>query len=126
MSNPKPDLHNDNAHIKFGENPLRFTQVIVLCCRLITLSKIEEIYQLAILNQISTTSMHIPSLVKIHWYLLKLSSGNENKDMLWAPNSFKNLGNLPISNPKPDLHNINAHTKFDKNSSILTKVTIQK
>ena len=28
--NPKPDLHNINAHFKFGENPLRFTQVIVL------------------------------------------------------------------------------------------------
>ena len=24
--------------------------------------------------------MHTPSLVKIHWYLLKLSSGNENTD----------------------------------------------
>ena len=30
MNNPKPDLHNINAHIKFGENPLRFTQVTVL------------------------------------------------------------------------------------------------
>ena len=30
MSNPKPDLYNINIHIKFGENPLRFTQVIVL------------------------------------------------------------------------------------------------
>ena len=30
ISNLKPDLHNYNARIKFGENPLRFTQVIVL------------------------------------------------------------------------------------------------
>ena len=30
MSNPKQDLHNINAHIKFGENRPRFTQVIVL------------------------------------------------------------------------------------------------
>ena len=29
-----------------------------------------------------------------------------------ADNSVKNWRNLPISNPKPDLHNINAHTKF--------------
>ena len=29
MSNPKPDLHNINAHTKFGENPLMFTQVII-------------------------------------------------------------------------------------------------
>ena len=132
MSNSKLDLHNVNAHIKFGVNPLRFTQVIVLklktdvlwadnsskiykicplaipkqtqyqctyqvwwksidiywsyhpemkiqtCCRQITLSKIDKICQLAIPNQIFIISMHIPSLVKIHRYLLKLSSGNGN------------------------------------------------
>ena len=30
-------------------------------------------------------------------------------------NSVKNWLNLPISNPKADLHNINAHTKFGEN-----------
>ena len=30
MSNPDPDIHNINAHIKFGEDPLRFTEGIVL------------------------------------------------------------------------------------------------
>ena len=29
INNPKPDLHNINAHTEFGENPLTFTQVIV-------------------------------------------------------------------------------------------------
>ena len=29
ISNQKPDLHNSNAHAKFGENPLKFTQDIV-------------------------------------------------------------------------------------------------
>ena len=29
ISNPKPDLLNDNAYSKFGKNPLLFTQVIV-------------------------------------------------------------------------------------------------
>ena len=28
ISNPKPDIHNIKAHIKFGEMPLMFTQVI--------------------------------------------------------------------------------------------------
>ena len=37
-----------------------------------------QICPLAIPNQISTISMHIPSLVKIHWCLLK-SSGNEKR-----------------------------------------------
>ena len=30
MSNPKADLYNINAHIKYGENLLRFTKVIAL------------------------------------------------------------------------------------------------
>ena len=29
-SNPKADLYNINAHIKIGNNPLRFTQVIMI------------------------------------------------------------------------------------------------
>ena len=82
ISNPKPDVHNINAHTKFGENPLMFTcyhlgTKIWACFGQITVSKIDEIRPLAIPNQISTISMHIPSLVKIHWCLLKLSSGNE-------------------------------------------------
>ena len=48
------------------------------CHGQITQSKINEICPLAIQNQISTISMHTSSLVKIHWNLLKLSSGNEN------------------------------------------------
>ena len=32
---------------------------------------------------------------------------------MWRENNFvKNLLNLPNSNPKPDPHYINAHTKF--------------
>ena len=30
MSNPKAELHNINAQMKSAENPLRFTEVIVL------------------------------------------------------------------------------------------------
>ena len=40
-------------------------------------------------------------------------------DLSLADNSVKNWWNLPISNPKPDLHNINAHTKFSENPLIL-------
>ena len=59
--------------------------------------------------------MHIASLVKIPCYFLKLQSGNENMGVSPADNSVKIWRNLPISNPKPDLHNINAHTKFGEN-----------
>ena len=104
--------------VKIPRHLLKFTQVnawktkILACLRQIT--KFDEISQLEIPNQISKVSMHIPSLVKIHWCLLKLSSGNENMGMPRADNSVKIWRNLPISNPKPDLHNINAHTKFVK------------
>ena len=41
-------------------------------------------------KQISTISMHMPILVKIHWYLLKLLSRNKKSDMPRADSSVKN------------------------------------
>ena len=46
--------------------------------------------------------------------------------MSQADNSVKNWRNLPISNPKPDLHNINAYTKFGENPLMFTRVIIRK
>ena len=71
-------------------------------------------------------SMHIVSLVKIPCYLLKLSSGNENMGVSRADNSVKIRRNLPISNPKPDIHNINAQTKFGENPLMFTQVIVLK
>ena len=47
-------------------------------------------------------------------------------EMWWADNSVKNWQNFPISNPKPELHNINAHTKFGQNPLVFIQVTIWK
>ena len=47
-------------------------------------------------------------------------------DVSRADNSVKHLRNLSISNPKPDLHNINAHTKFGDNPLMFTEVIIRK
>ena len=72
-------------------------------------------------------SMHIASLVKIPCYLLKLSSRNENMGVSGADNSVKIWRNLPISNPKPDLLNVNAYSKFNENPLLFTQViTVQK
>ena len=46
--------------------------------------------------------------------------------MTRVDNSVDIWQNLPSCNPKPDLHSINAHTKFDKNPSMLTQVIIRK
>ena len=46
--------------------------------------------------------------------------------MLRADNSVKNQRNLPISYTKPDIHNINAHTKFGENLLMFTEVIIWK
>ena len=69
-------------------------------------------------------SIYIASLVKIPCYLLKLSSGNKNMGVSRADNSVKIWRNLHISNPTPDLHNIN--TKFGENPLMFTQVIIWK
>ena len=72
ISNPKPDLHNINAHTKFGENPLMFIKLSLSGNENMGVSradnsvKFDEICPLAIPNQVSTISMHLPSLMKIH------------------------------------------------------------
>ena len=43
-----------------------------------------------------------------------------------ADYSVKNWRNLTISNPKQDLYNINAHTKFGENPLMFTQVIIRK
>ena len=71
-------------------------------------------------------SMHTASLVKIPCYLLKLLSGNENMGMSQADTSVKIWQNLPISNPKPDLLNVNAYSKFGENPLLFTQVIVRK
>ena len=68
-------------------------------CRADNSVKFDEICPLAIPNLMSLLSIHIPSLVKIPCYLLKLSSENENIGVSRADNSVKIWRNLPISNP---------------------------
>ena len=55
---------------------------------------------------------------------VQVSSGN--MDLSQVENDVKNGWNLPISNPKPDLHNISAHTKFGENPLTFTQVLIWK
>ena len=70
--------------------------------------------------------MHIASLMKIPCYLLKLSSGNENMGVSRADNSVKIWRNLAISNPKPDLLNVNGYSKFGENPLLFTQVIVGK
>ena len=49
----------------------------------------------------------------------------ETKISARADNYAKNWRNLPINNPKPDLHNINAHIKFAENPLMFTQVIIR-
>ena len=79
------------------------------CLGQITLSKIDEICPSAIPKQTTIISMHTPSLVKIHWYLLKLSSGNENTDLSQANNSSKIDKICPLTIPS-QISTITMHT----------------
>ena len=89
-----------------------YPTIIVLWADM-SVSKTDEICPLAIQNQISLISMHVPSLVKVPLHLLKLLSRSENMGMSGEITLSKFDKNLPICNP--DLHNINAHTKFGEN-----------
>ena len=60
-------------------------------------------------------------LVKIHWYLLSYLL-KEKYDVSRADNFVKNWRNMTIGDPKLDLHNTNAHTKFGENPFIFTQV----
>ena len=42
----------------------------------------------------------------------------------WADNSVKIWRHLPISNPKPDLLNVNAYGKFGENPLSFTEVIV--
>ena len=106
----KTSVHSLIKMLNYNSPPL-------LCCGQITLSNNHKICPLAIPNQITLISMHVSSLVKIPWHLLKLSFGKENLGMSRADNSVK----MPISNPKPDPHNINSENPF-----MFTQVIIQK
>ena len=61
ITKSKPDLHNINAHIKFGENPLWFTQVISLIRKYQCVAG--EICRLAIPKQNSIISIHESPLI---------------------------------------------------------------
>ena len=43
-----------------------------------------------------------------------------------ADNSVTIWRNLPISNPKPDLLNVNAYSKLGKNPLLFTQVIVRK
>ena len=43
-----------------------------------------------------------------------------------ADNSVKIWRNLPIGNPKPDLFNVNAKSKFDENPLLFTQAIMRK
>ena len=119
MSNPWPDLYNIYAHIKFGENPLRFTKVIVLKLKYRCVAGrvlCQNWGNLPI--SYSKAHVHNINIHSKHWYLLKLSSRNKNRTCRGQV-TVKNWRDLPINTLKPDLHNINTHTKFGENKLVL-------
>ena len=71
--------------------------------------------------------MHVPSVwLKSLDIYSSYRPENENMGVSRADNSVKTWRNLPISNPKPDLYNINAHTKFVENPLMFTHIIIRK
>ena len=64
-------------------------------------------------------------LLKIPCYLLVIVR-KQKYGVSRADNSVKFWRNLPISNPKPDLLNVNAYSKFGYNPLLFTQVIVRK
>ena len=122
MTNPKPDPHNINAHIIFGENPLRLTEVIVLklkCGHVLGRQLCQKLTIFA--HTQSQTGSPKYQYTKFGEKPLRfiLYHPEINIPMCCRQITDKNWQNLPIRNPTPDLHKINAHTKFGENLVIV-------
>ena len=71
-------------------------------------------------------SMHVQTLVKIHLFILKTLSRNEILMSFKGRNSVTNCRKWTLNNPKLDVININAHTKFGQNPFTHTQDTERK
>ena len=97
--------------------------------RAITLRSFDEIYPSSIPNHSLPVSTNMQSLKKISQKLLKLESGIEKMQFLTSikgHNSKVIRRNLPSSNPKPLLADINSYAKFKENRSKTTQVRERK
>ena len=63
-------------------------------------------------------SLHIPNLVKLYQFVLKIMSENEKVKSIMGHNSVTNLRKMTNNNPNLHLVNINGHTKFGQILSI--------
>ena len=126
----RPQKTSDNGwHTKqlFVENKIKTLNYNTPpCWGQIVLSNIDEF--LPISNPKTRYSQY-QCTYQVWWKSINvysLSSGNQNMGKSRADNSVKFWRNLPISNLKPDFHNINAHTKFGENPLTFTQVIIRK
>ena len=71
-------------------------------------------------------SMHVQNLVKIHFFVLKLLSGNEILTSFKGHNMVMNGRNWTVNNPKLDVFNINVCAKFGQNPFLHTQDIEQK
>ena len=105
ISNPKSDLHNINAHTKFGKNRLVFAQVIgrkrkyrhvvvrYLC------QKLTKFCPLASNPKARSPQYHCT--YRVWWKSIKIYSSYWLEPKIRADNLVWNLRHLPINNPKP-------------------------
>ena len=132
ITNHKPDLHSTNSHIKFGENPLRFTQVIILrrkyvCVALRLLCQNwrnllknnpkADLYIISAHGKLRENSFIFSDVISGNRKKKKKKKKKKKTDMSRAGNSVKNWRNFPIRSPKLD-YNINVRNVWWKSINI--------
>ena len=68
-----------------------------------------------------SVSIHMPNLVKIHYFILKILSGNKILISLKGRYSVTNYQKWMLDNLKLDVVNTNASAKFGHNPYIYTQ-----
>ena len=71
-------------------------------------------------------SIHIASLLKSIFIYSSYRPETKKMGVSRADNFVKIWRNLPISNPKPDLLDGNAYSKFGENPLLFTQVIVRK
>ena len=98
---------------------------IWMCGRHVTCQKLTKFGH----SQSQTRSAQYQCIYQVWWKSIDMYSCYHQEMKIWMCGwkiTIKNWWNFAISNPKPDLHNINAHFKFGENPLIFTQVIARK
>ena len=115
QNNPNLELVQVNDYTKFGPTSLLPSQDIEQKWNFLTITKgHNSVVKLQKLTH--NKSMHMQNLIKLHWFIHKILSGNEIFTINKGHDSVVNLQKLTHNNPSLDLVKVKCLCKIWSNS----------